>query len=201
MKANIAGARRAAPLLTALLLAAGISAAFGKTADDYFHGAAYQYVAGKIQEASVEAEEGLRLHPDDAKLRTLAEHLRKMKDQQRGNSGKGDGKDKNDKNKDDQKKPGDKNGKPDDSDKKNKEGKDGDRKGDKEQKQPDKPQPPKPGEDPKEKDGEGGKPPRPGKMNEEEAKRLLNSFADDEKKEQAERRRVLRQRAGTEQDW
>jgi hypothetical protein len=38
-------------------------------------------------------------------------------------------------------------------------------------------------------------------MSEQDAERLLNSFADDEKKEQAERRRVLRPRSGTEQDW
>ena len=37
---------------------------FAKSAEDYYHGAAYRYVEGKIQEAAAEAEEGLRRHPD-----------------------------------------------------------------------------------------------------------------------------------------
>lgn len=187
-------------LVAALFAIAG--AAFGKSADDYFRGAASRYVAGKVQEASVEAEEGLRLHPEDAKLRALAEHLRKKKDQQRGNSGKDDSKGGKDKQKQD---PQNGQNKPGDPDKKNRDGKNGDRKGDKddqERKDQDKEQPPKPGQDPRDKqDGKDAEGRKAGKMSEEEAKRLLNSFADDEKKEQAERRRVLRQRAGTEQDW
>jgi hypothetical protein len=190
-------ARFPAAILTAalMLVLAAASVASAKTADDYFHGAAHQYVAGKIQEASVEAEEGLRRHPGDQRLRMLAEQLRKMKDQQRGNSGQGQGKD--DKDKKDQGNPGDK---PDDGDKqdpdqKNQDGKDGD-------KSEDKPQPPQGGQDPKDKDTRDGQgSPPPGRMSEKEAKRLLNSFADDEKKEQAERRKVIRQRGGTEQDW
>jgi hypothetical protein len=194
--------------LAVLLLATTASA---KSANAYFHGAASQYVAGKIQEAALEVGEGLRRYPDDARLRALGEQLGKMKDQQRGNSGKDDKKgDKKengkDKNPDDRNKPdGSKN--PSDQDRKNKQGKNGDQKGEKdkrdEKKDADKPQP-KPGEDPQDKGGkkdDGKNAAGPGKMSEDEAKRLLNSFADDEKKEQAERRRVLRQRAGTEQDW
>jgi Ca-activated chloride channel homolog len=188
--------------LSLILCAIASLPAHAKSAEDYYHGAAYQYIAGKIQEASVEAEEGLRLHPGDAKLRALAEQLRKMKDQQRGNSGKGDGKgdnkDKQDgKDAKDQKDPGD----PKDKNDPEKKG-DGDKDG-----KDDKNTPPKPGENDRDDeagdkgDRDGERQPRPGQMSEEEAKRLLNSFADDEKKEQAERRRVIRQRAGTEQDW
>jgi hypothetical protein len=165
---------------------------WGKSADDYFHGAAGRYVAGKIQEASVEAEEGLRLHPDDARLRTLAAQLDKMKDQQRGNSG-GDG-DKDPQNRKDQKNGKDEKNRKDPKDPKNP----GDDPKDKNKDGNNGQQPPDPsGEG--DRNGKGAVP--PGKMSEEEAKRLLNSFADDEKKEQAERRRVIRQRAGTEQQW
>jgi hypothetical protein len=200
-----------------LVLLRGVTladASAAKSADAYFHGAASQYVAGKIQEATLEVEEGLRHYPDNARLQALGDQLRKMKDQQRGDQSK-DGKDGKKGDKKDDGKDQDKGGqnKPDDSknpsdkDRKNKPGKDGDQKGDKDQKDEkkdgDKP-PPKPGEDPQDKgdDKNNGKnAPGPGKMSEDEAKRLLNSFADDEKKEQAERRRGLRQRAGTEQDW
>lgn len=185
----------------ASLLAASLAAAlplFAKSAEDYYHGAAYRYVEGKIPEAAIEADEGLRLHPDDAKLRALAEQIRKMQDKQRGNSGNPDkpddpkhgkdpGKGQNDpgkqndgkKNPNDPNKPGQ--GNPDDA--KNAK------------------QPPPGSQDPDRPQQDGKDRPQPGKMSEQEAERLLNSFADDEKKEQAERRRVLRARSGTEQDW
>jgi hypothetical protein len=174
---------------------------FAKSADDYYHGAAYRYVEGKIQEATTEAEEGLRLHPDDAKLRALAEQLRKMQDKQKGNSGNDKNPDKNqDKNQDkgqtdpDKGKNGD-DGKQNPNDP-NKPGQ-GNPNDPRDPKQP----PPGSGQNPNrpEPQGQGG--PQPGKMSEQDAERLLNSFADDEKKEQAERRRVLRPRSGTEQDW
>jgi Ca-activated chloride channel family protein len=187
--------------IAAFMCALAFQPAQAKSADDYFHGASSLYVAGKIQEASVEAEDGLRLNPGDAKLRMLAEHLRKMKDNQRPDKNKGDGKDNKDqkdpKNPDDSKDP---NKNPKNSDKQ-----DPNKKGDGKEDDKDK-QPPKPGdENGKDKDdknkGDGKQAPQPNRMSEEEAKRLLNSFADDEKKEQAERRKAVRQRAGTEQDW
>jgi hypothetical protein len=205
--------------LTAFILWMGVTnldAAPSKSATAYFHGAASQYVAGKIQEATIEVEEGLRHYPDDTRLRALGDQLGKMKDQQRGDQSKDENKDGKkddkkedgkDKNKGDQNKPDDSKN-PSDQNRKNKPGKDGDQKGEKDQKDDkkdgDKQQPPKPGENPQDKgdDKNNGKnAPGPGKMSEDEAKRLLNSFADDEKKEQAERRRGLRERAGTEQDW
>lgn len=177
------------PFLPALLLSVACAPVFGKTAEAYFHGGAYKYVAGKHQEAAVEVEEGLRLYPGDKALQKLAEQLRKMKDQQNDkNNGKGgdrkkqDPQGKNDPGKD--KKDGDK--KPDEDKNKN---------NDKDGKQP-----PEPEEDGKSGKTPAGAPP-PGEMSEEEAKRLLNSFADDEKKEQRERQKRLRQRMETDQDW
>jgi hypothetical protein len=176
------------PLLLLALLSSALSIpAFGKTADAYFHGGAYKYVAGKHQEASVEVEEGLRHYPDDKPLQKLAEQIRKMKDPQNNKGGKGDDKKKDDKGKKDpdkDKKDGDK--KPDENK---------DKKDDKDGKKP-----PEPKDDGKEGKNPSGAPP-PGQMSEEEAQRLLNSFADDEKKEQRERQKRLRKRMETDQDW
>lgn len=189
-------------LLLVFLAAAAPSAAAGGTAEDVYHAAANLYVAGKIQEASVEAEEGLRLHPGDSRLRLLAEHLRKMKDEQRGGgSGEGDGK-----NDDKSDRDGDKN----QDGKNDRDGKDGpndpERPDDRSDEGKNDPQE---GAGDGERDGErtpedrsrDGASARGPRMSEEEAKRLLNSFADDEKKEQAERRKAIRARPGTEQDW
>jgi Ca-activated chloride channel family protein len=169
---------------------------FSQTADDAYHAASAFYVAGKIQEASVEAEEGLRIAPDDIKLGALAELLRKLKDQQRGNQGQGDNK--QDKNKD---KKDDKSGDKNQEKEKNREGQNGDQKKDKpeDKKKSGNGSDDQNGKDQKPRD-EGG-PPKPEAMSEADAKRLLNSFADDEKKEQAERRKVIPARSGTEQDW
>src|SRR5690606_22251346 len=73
--------------LFALLVAAFAApahAAADKGAENVYHPAAALYVEGKLQNASVEAEEGLRRYPDDPRLRMLVEQLRKMKDEQRG---------------------------------------------------------------------------------------------------------------------
>jgi hypothetical protein len=181
------------------LLAALLSAAlpvFAKSAEDYFHGAAYRYVEGKIQEAAAEADEGLRAYPDDAKLRSLAGQLHKMQDKQKGDSG-------NDKNKDskDGKDPDKKKNDPD-KPKDGKNGSDPNKSGQGKPNDPNNPKEPPPGsgQNP-DRPQDGQDRPQQGKMTEKEAERLLNSFADDEKKEQAERRRVVRPRAGTEQDW
>lgn len=188
------------------LLSALTAPVLAKSTEDYFHGAAHLYVAGKIQEALLEADEGLRLNPSDEKLRALADQLRKMKDQQRGNQGQNgqnnkDKKDGQDKNKQDGKNPDGDKGKDQD---KNRKGENGDKKSDRPDDKKNDQQKPGEGDDGKdgkkdERDGKQGA--QAPKMTEAEAQRLLNSFADDEKKEQAERRKVIRARGGTEQDW
>ncbi len=142
----------------------------------------------------------------NAQLKRLLERQARQPKQQQQKGKQPDKKDSKDgKNKQDKENQHNGQNKPDDSNRKSKDGKSGDKKGEKDQKNPDKPQPPKPGEDPKDgkdgKDGKNGEASKGSKMSEDEAKRLLNSFADDEKKEQAERRKVQRSRAGTEQDW
>ena len=66
-------------------MAAGILAA--KSADDYVHGGGAKYIQGRLQEAGVEVEEGLRQYPDDARLKALADQLQKMKDQKKKDQG------------------------------------------------------------------------------------------------------------------
>ncbi len=178
-------------LLAAFCLSTAASPVLARSAADYYHGAAYRYVEGKLQEAGVEAEEGLRRHPGDEKLRALAEQIRKMRDEQRGNSGSDGDRDRNesegpqDRDQGDRSQPEDPNDRPNPDE-------------DRRAKEP----PPGSGRDPDRPEGSDREErPQPGQMSREEAERLLNSFADDEKKEQAERRRAIRTRAGTEQDW
>jgi hypothetical protein len=166
--------------MLSLLLFATLLPTHAQSPDDHFHGSSALFVEGKIQEASVEAEEGLRRHPGDPKLRTLAEHLRKMKDEQRGRQDgsreSGDGSENKEK--------GDPGEQPEDDKSREREPpRDGDDGGEGDEKRDERPAP------------------RPGEMSEEEARRWLDSFADDEKKEQAERRKGVRQRAGMEQTW
>jgi Ca-activated chloride channel family protein len=174
--------------------------AMSQDAADYFHGAAYKFVAGRHQEASVEAEEGLRKFPGDAKLKTLADHIRRMKNQQRQDQGQS-GQEKSDQGKED----------------KDQEGSQGDKgEQDKKEEEKDKQEGP---EDEKGKDGEeapqdqsddqGGKdstgeaqaPVKPGEMSKEDAERLLNSIQDDEKKEHKQQQRRFRKKVEVEQDW
>ncbi len=188
------------PLL--LLFAIGLASA-KKSAEDYFHGAAYKYIAGRHQEAVVEVEEGLRTFPGDAHLQALDGLLKQMKDQQRQDQNQGGGQNddkkdqKNDKNQhkknegqkkdaNDQKQNPDK--APQDSSKKD------------EQNKPEKGSGEK--RDSADRDSSEGKnaPRKPGQMSKEEAERLLNSFADEEKKEQRDRQRTGK-RAEVEQDW
>jgi len=188
-------------MMAFIVMAAGATPAPAKSADDYFHGAAHLYVAGKIQEASVEAEEGLRQNPGDEKLRALADQLRKMKDQQRGNQGQNGRNNKNDKNDKDGQDKNNPDGDEGQDQDKNRKGENGDKQSDRPDDKKNDPRKPDEGDRDQQGGRDGKQGAQPPKMTEAEARRLLNSFADDEKKEQAERRKVIRARGGTEQDW
>jgi len=98
-------------LLLILTLAVASGFALGKSAADYFHDAAYKYVAGRHQEASVEADEGLRAYPGDPQLQMLSDLLKQMKDQQRQDQNQGGGsQNKQDQNKQNQNQQNGKNG-------------------------------------------------------------------------------------------
>lgn len=191
-----------------LVLLGLASLATAKSAEDYLHGGAAKYVQGRIQEASVEVEEGLRLFPNDPMLKALGGQLQKMKDQKKQDKGGSDSKggDGNQEKKDKQEP---------------EQGKDGQGKDQKQDPEKDKPEEKeKPGKD-EEKDkgaGEAGdKPPKedgkqgdstgqaapvpPGEMSKEEAERLLNSYQDDEKREQKNLQKRYRKPVEVEEDW
>ncbi len=174
--------------MTVSLASATVSARALKGAEDYFHAGAHLYVGGRHQEASVEIEEGLRHWPDDPALRALANHLEDMKDQQRrgddGQEGEGEPGDQDPRRGDDsgERDPDDGEGSPDDSD-------DRDQPPDSEPDGQDRQRPPQERE------------PRAGEMSEEEARRLLDSFADDDKQQQRGQRVPLGTRPGMEQTW
>jgi hypothetical protein len=208
-------------LILALGLLAGLVAAKG--ADDYLHGGAALYIQSRLQEASVEVEEGLRKFPNDTRLKALAAQLKSMKDQQKQDQGGGEGQggegDKQKQNKpdssQDQKGQGKQDQKQDKQQKdqqqkdqqqkdqdKDKQGGDKDKGKDKDQNgQADNPPPQaQPGKE-GDSTGKGAAPVPPGQMSKEEAERLLNSYQDDEKREQKNMQRRSRKPVEVEEDW
>jgi Ca-activated chloride channel family protein len=195
-----------------LLILPAAALAFVKGAEDYFHAAAGKYVGSRLQEASIEVEEGLRHYPDDPRLKGLAAQLKNMKDQQKkdqgqaGSQGSDQGKDKDKQDKKDQDNKGSGQNQPkqdqdkdkQDQDKKNEQDKNG--KGDQNQDQ--QPQAGKEDEDKKAGDSSGQSmaPVKPGQMSKEEAERLLNSYQDDEKKEHSRMGRKSR-KVEVQEDW
>ena len=183
----------------------------GGTADEYVHHGAAKYIQGRLQEAGVEVEEGLRHFPNDARLKALADQLKKMKDQQKKDQGGQDSQG-GDQNKDKQDKKdstgqGNKDGKQDekkddhkdkDKDKEKQDGKDKDKdKGDQDQDQQAKPEEGKEGDT----TGQAAAPAKPGQMSKEEAERLLNSYQDDEKREQKNLQKRYKKPVEVEEDW
>jgi Ca-activated chloride channel homolog len=199
--------------LASALFAVLLSAATGiaKSPDDFLHRAAGKYVQGRLQEASVDVEEGLHLFPNDSRLKALAAQLKKMKDQQKKDQGGQDqqGGDQNkDKDKKDQKDSsgqGQQDGKQDQKDKDQEKEKEKEKEKEGQDKEKDKPkdgqEQPKP-EEGKQGDssGQAASPAKPGQMSKEEAERLLNSYQDDEKKEQKNKQRRGRP-VEVEEDW
>ena len=205
-------------LLLPLLLASSL---FAKSADDYLHSAAYKYIAGRMQEASVEVDEGLQNHPDDPKLQNLKDLLKQMKDQQRQDQNQGGGGDSKDK-KDSKQNGKDQNGK-DQKDPNGKgDSKDGQKKDDKKEQQAkqdkqDQDQKSKEDSDKKQQQQQAqqaNQPPRdstgqgqparrmPGQMSKDEAERLLNSFVDEEKKAQESKQGTPRRPSQSgQEDW
>jgi hypothetical protein len=198
------------PIFALALSLLGLGAAGAKSADDYLHGGAAKYIQGRLQDAGVEVEEGLREYPDDSRLKALAGQLKNMKNQQKKDQG-GQGSQGGDQNKDKQ-------DKRDSSGQNGQEGKqDGqDRKDQDKQKQEEKKQQPedkdqggaaedrKPQPEPgKEGDssGQAAAPAKPGQMSKDEAERLLNSYQDDEKREQKQMQKRNRRPVEVEEDW
>ncbi len=55
-----------------------------RSADQYFHAAAQQYIGERLQQAIQTAQTGLQAHPGDAKLQALLRTLQQERQQQRG---------------------------------------------------------------------------------------------------------------------
>ncbi len=196
-----------------ILAVAGLAMAAGsRSAEDYLHAGASKYIQGRLQEAGVEVEEGLRRYPNDSKLKALAGQLKNMKDQQKKDQG-GQNSQGGDQNQDKQDKKdssgqGNQNGKKDQKDKDKDKGKDKDKdkqnekdkdkdKGPKDGQDQPQPQPEKQGDS----SGQEAAPAKPGQMSKDEAERLLNSYQDDEKREQKQMQKRNRGSVEVEEDW
>lgn len=188
------------PALLAVLLAGLHGPALAKGAPDYYHGSAHKFVAGRHQEALVQAEEGLSRFPNDEALKGLVAHLRKLKDQQKkdqGSQGSSQGDEgKQQEDKQDGQQGGDKDQENKEKDKpedeQDEKGKEGEDKGQGQESE---------GKDGQDSTGEAMAPVKPGEMSKEDAERLLNSIQDDEKKEHKQQQRRFRKKAEVEQDW
>jgi hypothetical protein len=208
--------RRLALSLCLAVAVPGLSAAAAKTmkyAEDYLHGGSAMYIQGRLQEAGVEVDEGLRSYPDDSRLKLLASLLKNMKDQQKkdqgGQSSQGGDQNKDKQDKKDSGGQGNQDGKQDPKDKdkekekeKEQEGKDKDKDKGGQDKQDQQPQP----QDGKQGDstgqeGQAQAQPKPGQMSKEDAERLLNSYQDDEKREQKNLQRRNHRSTDVEEDW
>jgi hypothetical protein len=199
---------RAIWLAVALLGLPAAAAKTMKSAEDYLHGGSSKYIQGRLQEAGVEVDEGLRAYPDDSRLKLLASLLKNMKDQQKKDQG-GQGSQGGDQNKDKQDKKdsdgqGNQDGKKDQNEKdkekekeKEQEGKDKDKGGQDKQDQQPRQQDGKQGDS----TGQAEAQPKPGQMSKEDAERLLNSYQDDEKREQKNLQRRNHRSTDVEEDW
>ncbi len=71
---------KTAPIL--LLLALAAPAVFAQSADDYFHGGAQFYISNNVAQAKQFATNGLKLYPNDVKLKKLYDLLNQQQQQQ-----------------------------------------------------------------------------------------------------------------------
>ena len=176
-----------------------------RSVDDYLHGGAGKYIQGRLQEASVDVEEGLREYPQDSRLKSLANQLKKMKDQKKKDQGSSGSQGGEDPNKKEDKKDSSSQGS---QDKKDQEKKEQDKAKDQKKANEDKKQgeenKPEPGKEDKNKgdsSGQAAARAKPGQMSKEEAERLLNSYQDDEKREHQQMQRKQKRPVEVEQDW
>lgn len=161
--------------------------------ESYFHGAASKYIEGRHQEAKLQAEEGLRLFPENADLKRLAEHLNKLEEQKQQQQQEGGGRQEQ---KDASRDSTEQEQQPQE-----------------EQEQPEEEQEPEEEPAPEQADADTSSReeppadtsqaprPQPGEMSEEEAERLLDAYKDEEKEVQEK----LQDRRGksprVEKDW
>jgi single-stranded DNA-binding protein len=199
-----------AMLLFLALAAGGTVWAAGRSAEDYLHGGGGKYIQGRLQEATVEVEEGLSHYPKDSRLKSLADQLKKMQDQKKkdqGGSGSQGGENPN------QKQDKKDSSSQDSQSKKDQEQKDKEKQKEKDQQQAkdekkdkdagkqDQQDKDKGDKDKGDSSGQAAAPAKPGQMSKEEAERLLNSYQDDEKREHQQMQHRQRKPVEVEKDW
>jgi outer membrane biosynthesis protein TonB len=69
-------------LISISLLALALPKADAQSADDFFHGGAQSYLSNNVAGARQEVDKGLKLFPDDVKLKKLDELLKQQQQQQ-----------------------------------------------------------------------------------------------------------------------
>jgi hypothetical protein len=160
------------PLL--LVFAAQKVCAQFATADDFFNGGAQLYISNNIPSALEKTEAGLKIYPDDAKLKKLEELLKQQQQSQQQQQNQ------QNQNQSQQNSSGQKNQQQQNQQQQNSQG---EQKQDEQKQNP--PEQPKPS--PEKKDGEkpedknaDGQPVAPGQMTPEEAKKLLDAQKGDE---------------------
>lgn len=179
--------------------------AWAKNPTDYLHSASNLYIDGRIQEAKIELEDGLKQYPSDPQLTALANHLAQIKPPPpKDGQGQGGEGDKSDQDKKDQGKDSTKSDQNKD-DKQNQDKKEQDKKKGEEQKQKEAQENPadkdKNPADTSAQNGGEAPPPKPGELSPEEAKRLLKSFENDEKNEIERNRKQSSGQGRPAQDW
>ncbi|OZC02994.1 hypothetical protein [Rubricoccus marinus] len=183
----------------ALLLAAPLAAQqFTRTpgATEKYHTAAQAHIAGETDRAIQEAEAGLALDPDNAKLKRLLDLLRQQKPPQDGDDGQQDENSESGDEGDKQQDPGD-NGQPEQDDQAKRDGTDQDQ--NKPQDQQDGANGSRPNTPPRNQPGASGDQ-RGAQMSQAEAQRLLDAVGAEEELLVSKMRRPTRQRR-SERDW
>ena len=155
-----------------LLLAWQRAGAQVAPADDFFHGGARLYISNSIPQAKEVVEQGLKLYPNDEKLKKLEALLNQQQQQQQQNQQK----QQSQQDKSDQQKKQDQ--QKQDEQKKNQ----SDQKNGEQKKQPDQQKKPEPEKDQADQPDkkEEGQPVKPGELTPEEAKHLLDAQKGDE---------------------
>ena len=175
--------------LSLLLCAAPKASAQLAPADDFFHRGAQFYISNNVAQAKAAVETGLKLYPDDEKLKKLDELLKQQSQQQQQDQQKNQDQQPQDQKDQPNQKPQDQSPqqkseeqKKQDEQKRQEDQKKADQKKDEPSKPPEPPKPSpekKDGEKPEDQKGEG-QPMAPGQMTPEEAKRLLDAQKGDE---------------------
>src|SRR5436190_23172520 len=151
-------------LLTSISLFAVLSHKLcAQSADDFFHGGAQSYLTNNVEGARQEVDKGLKLYPDDAKLKKLDELL-KQQQQQPQQQQQNQSQQNQSQNQDQQKQ--------DQQQKKDEQKEQDEQKKQQEQKQ----QQPKQGDQQKQQKEQG----QPGQMTPEQAKQMLDAQKSDE---------------------